>query len=137
MPRYEELYKHLKDSPHFLYNYAAELNYIGEYTRSQQILDECMLKMNDYDTHLLAASNHEHMDNHGLAELHLRKASAMCPVRFVPLYQLTKLYGKMGRSEEQRQLAQQIMDKEVKVPSQRITEIKDEMRYILEDTDFK
>ena len=137
MPRYEELYKHLKDSPHFLYNYAAELNYIGEYTRSQQILDECMLKMNDYDTHLLAASNHENMGNFGLAEDYLNKASAMCPVRFVPLYQLTKIYGKMGRYDDQRRMAQQIIDKEEKVPSLRIADIKEEMRHLLEKTSFK
>ena len=95
-----------------------------------------MKRMHDYDTHLLAASNHEHMGNYGLAEAHLRKASAMCPVRFVPLYQLAKLYGKMGRYEDQRRMAKQIMDKEVKVPSQRITDIKDEMRYILEETEI-
>ena len=124
----------MRHSPHFLYNYAAELNYIGEYHRSQQVLSKCMKRMNDYDTHLLAASNHEHMGNYGLAEVHLRKASAMCPVRFVPLYQLAKIYGKMGRYEDQRQMAQQIMDKEVKVSSQRITDIKNEMRNILEET---
>lgn len=137
MPRYEELYTRLRHSPHFLYNYAAELNYIGEYHHSQQVLDECVRRMDDYDTHLLAASNHEHMGNYGLAEQHLCKASAMCPVRFVPLYQLAKLYGKMGRYDDQRRMAQQIMSKEVKVPSQRITDIKDEMRYILEESDFK
>jgi len=137
MPRYDELYTRLRYSPHFLYNYAAELNYIGEYHHSQQILDECMRRMDDYDTHLLAASNHERMGNYGLAEQHLRKASAMCPVRFVPLYQLANLYGKMGRYDDQRRVAQQIVDKEVKVPSLRITDIKDEMRYILEETNFK
>lgn len=137
MPRYEDLYTRLRHSPHFLYNYAAELNYIGEYHHSQQVLDECVRRMDDYDTHLLAASNHEHMGNYGLAEQHLCKASAMCPVRFVPLYQLVKLYGKMGRYDDQRRVAQQIMCKEIKVPSQRITDIKDEMRYILEETDFK
>lgn len=137
MPRYEELYTRLRHSPHFLYNYAAELNYVGEYMRSQQVLDECVRRMDDYDTHLLAASNHEHMGNYGLAEQHLYKAFAMCPVRFVPLYKLAKLYGKMGRYEDQRRIAQQIMDKEVKVSSQRITDIKDEMRYILEESDFK
>lgn len=136
MPHYEELYTRLRHSPHFLYNYAAELNYIGEYHHSQQMLDECMRRMDDYDTHMLASSNHEHMGNYGLAEAHLRKASAMCPVRFVPLYQLAKLYGKMGRFEDQRRMAQQIMDKEVKVASSRITEMKDEMRYILEETEI-
>ena len=137
MPRYEELYKRLKHSPHFLYNYAAELNYIGEYMHSQQILGECMLRMNDYDVHLLAASNHEHMGNYGLAEKLLCQASAMCPVRFVPLYQLTKIYGKMGRSDDQRRMAQQIIDKEEKVPSPRIADIKEEMRHLLEKTSFK
>lgn len=137
MPHYEELYTRLRHSPHFLYNYAAELNYIGEYYHSQQVLDECMRRMDDYDTHLLTASNHEHMGNYGLAEQHLRKASDMCPVRFVPLYQLARLYGKMGRYDDQRRMAQRIMGKEVKAPSQRIINIKDEMRYILEETDFK
>ena len=96
-----------------------------------------MKQFDDYDTHLLAASNHEHMGNYGLAEQHLRKAAAMCPVRFVPLYKLAKLYGAMGRYGDQRQVAQQIMDKKVKIPSQRITDIKDEMRYILEETELK
>lgn len=137
MPRYEDLYTRLRHSPHFLYNYAAELNYIGEYHHSQQVLDECVRRMDDYDTRLLAASNHEHMGNYGLAEQHLRKASAMCPVRFVPLYQLAKLYGKMARYDDQRRIAQQIMDKDIKVPSQRITDIKDEMRYILGESESK
>ena len=137
MPRYEELYKRLKHSPYFLYNYAAELNYIGEYMHSQQILDECMQSMNDYDTYLLAASNHEYMGNYGLVENYLNKASAMCPARFVPLYQLAKLYGKMGRREDQHSMAQQIIDKEEKVPSLRIADIKEEMRHLLEKTSFK
>ena len=137
IPRYEELYHDMKHSPHFLYNYAAELNYIGEYQRSQQVLDECMLRMDDYDTRLLAASNHEHMAGYEQAERHYRQASAMCPVRFVPLYRLAKLYGTMERYDEQRDMARRIMDKAVKVPSRRITEIQNEMRYILEETDFQ
>lgn len=136
MPRYEELYRDMKHSPHFLYNYAAELNHIGEYHHSQQILDECMLKMDDYETRLLAASNHERMGNYGLAEQHYRKASGMCPIRFVPLYRLAKLYGMMERYSEQRDIAQQIIGKKEKVPSRRITEMKDEMRYILEERDY-
>ena len=137
MPRYEELYSDMKHSPHFLYNYAAELNYIGEYRRSQQVLEKCMHRLSDYDTQLLAASNHEHMGNYGLAERHYHKATAMCPVRFVPLYRLAKLYGTMERNDEQRNMARRIIDKAVKVPSLRITEIKDEMRYILEETDYQ
>ena len=137
MPRYEELYSEMKHSPHFLYNYAAELNYIGEYRRSQQVLEKCMHRLSDYDTQLLAASNHEHMGNYGLTERYYHKATAMCPVRFVPLYRLAKLYGTMKRYDEQRDMARRIMDKAVKVPSRRITEIKDEMRYILEESDFK
>lgn len=136
MPQYAMLYNQLKDLPHFLYNYAAELNYIGEYSHSQQLLEECMLRMNGYDIHLLAADNYEHMGNYDLAEQYLLKASSMCPARFIPLYQLVRLYEKMEDYDAQQRMAQQIIDKEVKVPSRRVTEIKNEMRHIIEKPFF-
>ena len=46
-----------------------------------------------------------------------KMASAMCPVKFMPLYQLTELYLKTERKEDALILAQKIVDKEVKVSS--------------------
>lgn len=62
-------------------------------------------------------------------------AAAMCPVKFMPLYQLTELYLKTGQKLEARRLAQKILDKKVKVPSQVINSIKSKMRNLLNESD--
>ena len=66
------------------------------------------------------------------AEICYWQASYMCPNRFVPLYNLVKLYRQMSRDVEARDLAQQILDKKVKIPSGSINNIKREMRELLD-----
>ena len=56
----------------------------------------------------------------------------MYPARFMPLYELKKLYNSQGRRDEALTLAKTIYDKEVKVPSNMINTIKDEMRLFIE-----
>jgi len=56
----------------------------------------------------------------------------MCPVRFMPLYKLVKLYDDANRRDEVFVLARKIIDKDVKVPSPTITTIKQEMRLLIE-----
>jgi len=56
----------------------------------------------------------------------------MCPVRFMPLYELAKLYKATGRREEAIALAKTILDKRVKVPSSTVNAIKNEMRKLIE-----
>jgi hypothetical protein len=57
----------------------------------------------------------------------------MCPNRFMPLYQLVLLYKETNRNEEALKLAQQILDKEVKIPSATVNAIKNEMRQLIEN----
>ena len=61
-----------------------------------------------------------------------RFAAAMCPVRFMPLYELAKLYEAANRKDEALAMAQTIIDKHVKVPSPSITVIKNEMKRLIE-----
>jgi hypothetical protein len=49
----------MQHNPLFLYNYAAELNYIGRYEESLMITEECRLGWNDYDVQMLLADNLE------------------------------------------------------------------------------
>jgi len=42
LPYYEKMKPQMKHNPLFLYNYAAELNYIGRYEESLVITEECM-----------------------------------------------------------------------------------------------
>jgi len=52
----------------------------------------------------------------------------MCPVRFVPLHSLLKLYQQAGDTVRADSMAQEIIDKPVKIPSENINRIKTEAR---------
>jgi hypothetical protein len=59
----------------------------------------------------------------------------MCPGRFLPLYQLTELYTATGRTDKARTLAQQIVNKKVKIPSTTIHVIKQKMQELIDRED--
>jgi hypothetical protein len=84
---------------------------------------------------MLMADNCMKMKNYTETERHLNQASAMCLVKFMPLYRLTELYLETGRKEEARVLAKKILDKKVKIPSPVINSIKNKMRNLLNKPD--
>lgn len=94
LPEYDKLHRltYLQKKDLFLYNYGAELNYIGEYNKSNQILLECHEYMNDYDVQMLLGYNRVELGEYYLAEKHYRLAHKMIPLKFTPLYTLVKLY---------------------------------------------
>ncbi len=133
LPEYEKLYStSLKQNPFFLYNYGAELNVAGKFDKSLAVFDLCMRYFNDIDVQMLLANNCRGLGKHGDAERHLKTAAAMCPVRFMPLYELAKLYEATGRHEKAIALAKKILDKKVKVPSPTVNAVKNEMRQLIE-----
>ncbi|NLX66306.1 MAG: hypothetical protein GXZ19_05970, partial [Bacteroidales bacterium] len=135
LPRYKKFHTHLRYKDLFLYNYAAELNVAGDYEKSLQIARECYLLWADYDLQMLMAENCLQLQDYKETENCLMAAAAMCPIKFMPLYQLTELYLKTGQKLEARRLAQKILDKKVKVPSQVINSIKSKMRNLLNESD--
>lgn len=133
LPRYKSLYRYLRHNDLFLYNYAAELNVAEHFDESLQIARECNNLWADYDLQMLMADNCLQLKQYNETESYLQKAAAMCPVKFMPLYQLTKLYMETERKEEARSLAQKIVDKDVKIPSPIINSIKSKMRSLLNE----
>ena len=133
LPEYDYLYKntYLGNKGLFLYNYGAELNYIGRYNESNRVLLMCSKYLNDYDVQMLLGYNYEKLDSFNYAEKHHILAHKMVLVKFMPLYSLTKLYDKTGQTEKARTLAEEIINKEVKIPSLRITRIKKEMQQLI------
>ena len=131
LPMYKKLYSQLHDNELFLYNYAAELNVAKHYEESLHIATECERLWADYDLTMLMADNCLKMQRYAEAEQYYRKTSAMCPVKFMPLYKLVELYLTTGRDEEARNLAQKILDKEVKINSLTIHSIKNKMATII------
>lgn len=127
MPDYERLYKTMNRNALFLYNYGAELNFIGESQTSNIILLETARRYNDIDLQLLLADNYQKMKKYKEAENCLLLASAMIPNRFIPLYRLVQLYKETGESAKAKDIAKAIINKQIKIMSPGVIMIKAEM----------
>ncbi|MDR1112659.1 MAG: O-antigen ligase family protein [Bacteroidales bacterium] len=132
LPTYRQLHQSLSKNELFLYNYAAELNVVQRYDESLQVAKECERLWADYDLQMLMADNCRQMKLCTEAEQYYKKAAAMCPAKFMPLYKLAKLHEEQGDKAEARKLAALILEKRVKVPSATIIAIKREMRQLVE-----
>ena len=132
LPEYDKLYRWLGKNWLFLYNHAAELHEVKEYERSIAVFSHCTRYYNDMDVQMLLADNYKQLGEYAEAELHLKTAADMCPIRFMPLYELVKLYYITGYNDKALYLAKKIVEKEVKVESSTVIVIKNEMRKLLE-----
>jgi tetratricopeptide (TPR) repeat protein len=135
LPAYRLLHDRLRRNELFLYNYAAELNVAGHYDESLDIGRKCERLWADYDLQMLLADNCLQLKRYPEAEAHYKKASAMCSVKFVPLYELANLYLATGQTGKALSLAQKIVDREIKIPSATIHAIKNRMRELLNEQD--
>jgi tetratricopeptide (TPR) repeat protein len=135
LPVYEKLQKRLQNNELFLYNYAAELNVVKQYDKSLAIAHACERFWADYDLQMLMADNYRKKLQYKEAEQHYIKISLMCPVKFMPLYQLAELYMETGQKKKAVTFAQQIVDKEVKIPSTTVSTIKQKMRQLIEKSE--
>jgi hypothetical protein len=127
IPDYERLYKTMSRNALFLYNYGAELNFIGQNENSNRILYEAAHYYNDSDLQLLLADNYQKMKKYKEAENCLLMASYMVPNRFIPFYRLVQLYKETGENEKAKNVAKTIINKPVKIVSPEISYIKSEM----------
>lgn len=115
--RYQLVYPRMKHDGLFLYNYGAELFRLDAFEESIKILQESEVYFNDINLQLLLADNYTNLCMYDKAEEHLLLATNMCPVRFVPLYRLFKIY--ILRKDKRRalQLGKVILEKPIKVNS--------------------
>ena len=88
------------------------------------VAKRCRKYWADYDLELLQGELLVKLERYEEAEHHFLHASRMCPVRFVPLYQLYQLYKNIGNEEKARRMGEMILNKPVKVDSAMINSIK-------------
>ena len=117
LPHYEHMLSHMKDNHMFLYNYAADLNYIGRYDESLKMTEACMQRCLDYDVQMLLADNLEHTGNTNSAIAAYSTASRMIPSRLIPLESMMDIYISNADTLRADSIAQIILNSNVKVPS--------------------
>ncbi len=133
LPEYAKLYStSLRRNPFFLYNYGAELNFVGKFDESINILTECQQRFNDYDLQMILADNYHKKGETEKAIDIYKHSSNMIPCRFLPLYKLVKLYQEKGNHALALNLAKEIINKPVKVQSVTVNSIKREMEEIID-----
>jgi len=123
LPKYEKLYPYLKYNSLFLYNYGAELNFVRQFERSKILLKECQKKFNDYDLQMLLADNYYHIGDTTEAISIYQHAENMIPCKFLPLYRQFQIYKKNENVSNAKEIAQKIVEKQVKVKSTTVESI--------------
>jgi O-antigen polymerase len=131
LPQYEKLYPVLKINPYFLYNYAAELNEEGYHDQSLTLLKECRKKLADYDVLMLEADNYRKIGKYQKAILSFERASAMVPSKFLPFHNILEISQEKGLTEIADKYANEILNKEIKIPSMTVNFIKNSAREYL------
>lgn len=121
---YESLMPILTRNPYFLYNYAVTLLDVDCLDESLDKALQCKVYWADYDLELLLGDIYKQRKEYEISERHYKKASCMCPCRFMPLYRMFELYKEVGDREHSQSMAQLIIEKPIKVRSSMIRQIK-------------
>ena len=121
LEKYADLYSNLHYSPEFIYNYVSVLCKAGYKEKALMTMSEC--RVYNYETELLRGDVAFLNADYSTALSHFQMASKMCPNRFVPLYAMYQVYGEMADRYAQLSIADEIINKPIKVPSDVIDNI--------------
>lgn len=115
----------------FLYSYATLLYNDKQYESAIKVAEKCDSVSASYDLEILHANSYMFVGELDKAEKHYAQAYNMCPNRFVPLYKLFKIYKQRDDREEMLKVGNIILNKKIKVPSQKIDIILNNVKYEL------
>lgn len=124
LPYYKQIQPQMKHNSIFLYNYAADLNYVGQYYESLKLMQECQKRCNDYDAQMLLGDDYEHLGCTDSALAAYELASQMIPSRFVPLAAMLDIYMRQQDTAHAKSVATAILTKPIKMPSADVDEIR-------------
>jgi O-antigen polymerase len=128
---YEKLYPTLNYNQYFLFNYGAELSVMGYYVKSVEILKETEPRLNDSDLYIYLGNSYEGSGDIANALKCFQQASLIMPLKYFPRYRLAQIYLKMGKTQQAVSLAKYILQMPVKIPSDIITNIRNEMQELV------
>ena len=128
---YKEAYPILKKDGDFLMNYGKALAMDKKYEEAIKVLEQAKRHLNTTIIETAFGDAFKGAKDYQKAETAYQNAADMIPIRFYPLYLQAKLYAESGEHEKALVIAKTIINKEIKVPSTAIREIKAEMETII------
>ncbi|WP_187269363.1 O-antigen ligase family protein [Algibacter pacificus] len=128
---YEEAYPKLKNNGEFLMNYGKVLSVYKQDKKAIEILEQAKTHLNTTIIETALGDAYKNIEQYKESEIAYKHAANMIPSRFYPFYLLAKLYEESNQKEKAVTMAKTILNKEVKIPSTAIKEIKTEMKHII------
>jgi O-antigen polymerase len=122
----------LKHNGLLLQQYAKSLSMDNRYEEAVTMLNEAGNYYKDEYSFIALGDAYKALGETQKAEEQYQLAASMVPHKFYPLYLLAKLYNQTGQHKKALALAHQILVKEIKIPSQAIKEMREEMKEIID-----
>ena len=127
---YAEHYEDMKHDAHFLFEYGHALHKLQRNEESNEVLKEALKVSSDPMILNIIGKNCQEMGNYGEAEHWLIRSVHRLPGRIYPYYLLAKLYKEADcfPSEKWEWARRMVLEKEPKVHSRAIEEMREEMK---------
>ena len=134
---YARLYLRLSHSQRFIFEYATALNEIARYNESNRAASRGIQISSDPVFRNIKGRNYHAMGEFDKAERQLKKAIDLLPDRITPHYLLTRLYADPNnfQPEKMRRNAAVVLEKEPRVFSIAVAEMRESVREILRKWD--
>ncbi len=131
LPQYTSLAPHLNDRVEFLFEYAQILSKTAHYQQSNEVLTKATTISCDPMLYNVMGRNYQALKNYKAAEQNFAMASNIVPSRMYPFYLLAKLYYETGDMQKFEHAAALILQKEPKIHSPAIDEMRDEINKLV------
>lgn len=135
---YENLYSILNYDSKFVFEYAVALNAAKQYEKADSILARGLQLSCDPMFYNVKGRNYHEMGKYKKAETCYLNSTYLLPERIYPYYLLTKLYADSAnyQPEKMKQAARAVLEKEPKVHSTAINEMRDEVKKIVKSKEI-
>lgn len=127
---YHLVYEKIYHNPKLLLRYARMLTKQGQYQDAIKVLERARKVCNDVAVLNATASCYQHIGDYKQAEVFFRKSVNQLPIRIYPYYMLAKLYADSAyyNRKQMEEMITIVMNKEPKVHSKAVVEMKEEIR---------
>ena len=132
LEEYKKAYPVLKTNGDFLTNYGKALSMADKHSEAIYVLKQAAIHYPNTVVYTALGDSHKKLGQTASAEQAYLHAWYMNPTRFYPKYLLAKLYNESGQKEKAMQMAKELLQKEVKIESTAIHEIREEMKLIVD-----
>ena len=130
---YAEIYEDMKWNARYLFEYGHALHKLHRNEESNVVMKEALKVSGDPMILNIIGKNEQEAGNYAEAEYWLIRSTHRLPGRIYPYFLLAKLYAEPGFYQRQKleQAARMVMEKEPKVQSTAIRQMREEIKKLL------